>query len=135
MQSVDHLRTVIGVVVCTIGVIIATPIVRFFAIFIWGVQDSWLPAPVAYYVIRAPTEFMMSVAGGAMAIMGTHSFIRRADPAIMAYAVSTVYLCLFIALLLLIYASGQTPEDLLLNLAQMSGIVVGLALGHIEARN
>jgi hypothetical protein len=128
--SVDHLRTIIGVVICSIGVIVATPIVRWLLGGTDDTQETWLPTALAYYVFTVPGEFIMSLLASLLAFIGTRSLIRRADPAVMMYAVGTVYVCFVAALLMIIYGSGRASTDLLLTFTQLLGTLAGLAAGY-----
>ena len=133
--GVNHLHTIIGIVVGVICVILATPIVRIIAIVagvISGVAGwaNWLPEDLAYYVIRLPTDLLVSAGTGFLAMIVTAWLVRRADVSIVAYVVGAIYLCIFLGAMAVIYSHGQTPNELLSSTAQLIGIVLGLAMGR-----
>lgn len=123
-----HGLTVVGIAVCTVLVIVATPLVRFFMFSLWDLRGSWwfIPEPVDYYILKVPTELTAAIAAGWLALYLTTVWIKRSDPSVVAYVVSTLYLCLFAGLLIWIYSSGSTPNELLLVIAQLVGTIGGL---------
>jgi hypothetical protein len=134
-ERVNHLQTIIGIVVCAIGVTLATPILRI-VVIVFGIISGfagfadWLPDAVEFYLIVSPIDVIVTAATGFLALIVTRLFIPRANASIVAYVVGTIYLFIFLGLIAIIYSHGQTPDDLLRQSVQLTGIILGLALGR-----
>jgi hypothetical protein len=134
-ERVNHLQTIIGIVICAIGVLLATPIVRIIAI-VSGIISGfagyadWLPENLAYYVIKLPVDLFVSTGTGFLAMVVTGWLTKRADISIVAYVVGTIYLRIFLGLMAVIYSNGQTPNEMLSSTVKLIGIILGLAVGR-----
>jgi hypothetical protein len=132
-DRVNHWQTVAAIIVCALGVFIARPIIGVLMDLVGGWDRPWwLPEIVFQYTFRLFFEFFVSTAAGFAGLAGALALLKKANAPIVAYSVSTIYACLFFGLIGLIYWSGQTPNDLLGNSAQLLGTILGLCGAVVE---
>lgn len=92
-QQINHWRTTAGIIVCTLAVLLATPLVRL-PIVLMGWVGSWWP------------ELVSGILAGYLAMEGTLKLVRGANSSVVAYAVTTIYLCLLLGLLAFSFSTG-----------------------------
>lgn len=125
----SHAVTVGAIFACAVIVILATPFVRLLNSF---ALDGWsfLPDGIAYFVVKVPLELMAGAGAGFVGVAASCALLKRADPSVVAYVVSTLYICLFGVVLWLAYATNTTLGNILLAVAQLVGTVAGLFVGR-----
>jgi hypothetical protein len=126
----SHLSSIGAIGLNLIGVVIATPVVRFFFLTVWHLRDGvwFVPDALTYYVVKLPLEFMMGLSASSLAFLMAAMILKRADHMIVAYTTTAIYGLIIIALFWTAFALGEA-SGVLLTASQAIGILLGVWAG------
>src|SRR5215218_6665093 len=133
-SSISHGRTFAALILCAVLVLPCTA-VAFWALRSSGglvePADSWLPTVFAVPLHKLAV-FVAGVASGGLALATTRALISGFDRHVVMYTVSGLYITFMSIVWIGIYFMGKEASDLAASVAQLLGIITGLALA---ARN